>query len=230
MTISRKNEIPFFGPLYNEAVVHLSILSGLVRATAINASRAQRSQVPMYRHFFEERNQCLQNIFRQHKELTSFETFANTIYTPKLQEFTGNNFFNNSILSQPSPNVSQTSPADTTRDTSSTSSTVLNLSKSSGRSTSGSVAQHVPVSGAGGKVTVGMPQQEMNRKQPQFEQPQPLIRSEHLERPNLKLVHQNSEPLIRTNKRSASVSVINSGPPNNHRDILHMKHHPMLEK
>lgn len=229
MTISRKNEIPFFGPLYSEAVVHLSILSGLVRATAINASRAQRSQVPMYRHFFEERNQCLQNIFRQHKELTSFETFANTIYTPKLQEFTGNNFFNNSILSQPSPNVSQASPADPRENISnSTSSTILNLSKNSGRSVqSGGVAQHVPASG-GSKVALNV-QQEMNRKQ-QFEQPQPLIRSEHLERPNLKLVHQNSEPLIRTNnKRSASVSVINSGS-NNHRDILHFKHHPMMEK
>ena len=224
MTISRKNEIPFFGPLYNEAVVHLSILSGLVRATAINASRAQRSQVPMYRHFFEERNQCLQNIFLQHKELTSFETFANTIYTPRLQEFTGNSFFNNSILSQPSPNVSQASPDQRE---SSASSTIINLSKSSGRSTqSASVVQQVVQQPSKAQQQ----QQELNRKQ--FEQQQPMIRSEFLERPNLKLVHQNSEPLIRTNKRSASVSVMNSSSSssNNHRDLLHLKHHPMMEK
>ncbi len=35
----RKPEVPFFGPLFNEMIVDHGVLPGLVRATAVNASR-----------------------------------------------------------------------------------------------------------------------------------------------------------------------------------------------
>ncbi|EDV29843.1 uncharacterized protein TRIADDRAFT_20339, partial [Trichoplax adhaerens] len=47
--IDKKPEIPLFGPLFDGAVISKSILPVLVRATAINASRAKRSQLPLYR-------------------------------------------------------------------------------------------------------------------------------------------------------------------------------------
>jgi hypothetical protein len=37
--VIRKPEVPFFGPLYNEMIVDQAVLPGLVRATAVNASR-----------------------------------------------------------------------------------------------------------------------------------------------------------------------------------------------
>jgi hypothetical protein len=89
VTIFRKNEIPFFGPLFNGAVVHLSVLGGLIRATAINASRAQRSQVKFYQQYFQERFACLDKICASHQDLKSFEQFAATIYAPHQQPSTG---------------------------------------------------------------------------------------------------------------------------------------------
>ena len=46
--ISRKPDVPYFGPLFNEAIVDGKVLPGLVRATAINASRAKRSMLSHY--------------------------------------------------------------------------------------------------------------------------------------------------------------------------------------
>ncbi|XP_038071739.1 ral GTPase-activating protein subunit alpha-1-like [Patiria miniata] len=46
--IQRKPEVPFFGPLFDGAIVDHKVLPGLVRATAINASRIKRSQLPLY--------------------------------------------------------------------------------------------------------------------------------------------------------------------------------------
>ena len=203
--------------MYNEAVVHLSILSGLIRSTAINASRAQRSQVPMYKHFFEERNQCLQNIFKQHKELTSFEAFAATIYKPNLQQFTGNSFFNNSVLHQ-----QQTSPDlndnQQQRQQNLSGNKLMNSSKLNKQHSQEAIKRKSIVSD---KLF-----SEQHR--------QPIIRNEHLERPNLKLMHQHSEPMLRVgsgagnqSRVTTSASTIKS---TNHHDILHLKHHPMLEK
>lgn len=48
--ISRKTEIPFFGPLFNECIVEDSVLPGLVRITALAASRAKRSTLSFYQH------------------------------------------------------------------------------------------------------------------------------------------------------------------------------------
>jgi Rap/ran-GAP len=41
--VIRKPEVPFFGPLYNEMIVDQAVLPGLVRATAVNASRYRYS-------------------------------------------------------------------------------------------------------------------------------------------------------------------------------------------
>lgn len=79
--ISRKPEVPFFGPLYSGSVVHMSVLAGLVRATAVNASRAIRLNVPFYQHFFEERARYIDTIVRS-QEAKSFEDFAAAVYSP----------------------------------------------------------------------------------------------------------------------------------------------------
>lgn len=81
--VSRKPEVPFFGPLYSGAVVHHSILPDLVRATAINASRAGRLQVPFFQHHFQERTRCIETIYSQHRCEKSFEDFAATVFCPQ---------------------------------------------------------------------------------------------------------------------------------------------------
>lgn len=43
ISIDRKPEVPFFGPLFHGAVVSERALPGLVRATAVHASRANRA-------------------------------------------------------------------------------------------------------------------------------------------------------------------------------------------
>ena len=42
------SQVPFVGPLFNECIVDHLVLPGLVRATALNASRATRSTIPYY--------------------------------------------------------------------------------------------------------------------------------------------------------------------------------------
>lgn len=48
VTVSRKQEVPWFGPLCDETIVGGSCLANLVRATAINASRAKRTALPFF--------------------------------------------------------------------------------------------------------------------------------------------------------------------------------------
>lgn len=48
VTVNRKPEVPWFGPLANESVVSGACLATLIRATAINASRAKRAALPLY--------------------------------------------------------------------------------------------------------------------------------------------------------------------------------------
>ncbi|XP_059157319.1 ral GTPase-activating protein subunit alpha-1-like isoform X3 [Physella acuta] len=82
--IDRKPEVPFFGPLFDGAIVDHHVLSGLVRATAINASRLKRSLMPLYHSFYEERAKCLETIIQQHTEHTMFEDFAENVFAPVL--------------------------------------------------------------------------------------------------------------------------------------------------
>lgn len=43
-----KFQVPHFGILFHEAIIESNVLAGLVRATAICASRAKRTTLPFY--------------------------------------------------------------------------------------------------------------------------------------------------------------------------------------
>ncbi|XP_039898729.1 ral GTPase-activating protein subunit alpha-1 isoform X5 [Simochromis diagramma] len=80
--ILKKPEVPFFGPLFDGAIVDMKILPTMVRATAINASRALKSLIPLYQNFYEERARYLENIVQNHQEPTTFEDYAARVYSP----------------------------------------------------------------------------------------------------------------------------------------------------
>ncbi|RLU22901.1 hypothetical protein DMN91_005179 [Ooceraea biroi] len=80
--ISRKSEIPFFGPLFDECIVEDKVLPGLVRTTALTASRAKRSTLTLYQHYYEERARSIDTVMRNHKEATTFEEFTANVYSP----------------------------------------------------------------------------------------------------------------------------------------------------
>ncbi|XP_075723162.1 ral GTPase-activating protein subunit alpha-1 isoform X3 [Rhipicephalus microplus] len=80
--INPKPEVPFFGPLFDGAIVDHLVLPRLVRATAINAGRAVNSLKPMFRAYYEQRAQALETIVQNYKELTTFEDFASKVMAP----------------------------------------------------------------------------------------------------------------------------------------------------
>ncbi|XP_072437513.1 ral GTPase-activating protein subunit alpha-2 isoform X1 [Chiloscyllium punctatum] len=80
--ILKKPEVPFFGPLFDGAIVNEKLLPSLVRATGINASRAVKSLIPLYQSFYEERAQYVEAIVQQHKEILTFEDFAAQVFSP----------------------------------------------------------------------------------------------------------------------------------------------------
>ncbi|XP_061700796.1 ral GTPase-activating protein subunit alpha-1 isoform X5 [Syngnathoides biaculeatus] len=80
--ILKKPEVPFFGPLFDGAIVDMEILPTMVRATAINASRALKSLIPLYQNFYEERARYLETIVQHHQEPTTFEDYAARVYSP----------------------------------------------------------------------------------------------------------------------------------------------------
>uniref|UniRef100_A0A671DU29 Ral GTPase activating protein catalytic subunit alpha 1 n=1 Tax=Rhinolophus ferrumequinum TaxID=59479 RepID=A0A671DU29_RHIFE len=80
--IMKKPEVPFFGPLFDGAIVNGKVLPIMVRATAINASRALKSLIPLYQNFYEERARNLQTIVQHHLEPTTFEDFAAQVFSP----------------------------------------------------------------------------------------------------------------------------------------------------
>lgn len=104
VTVNRKPEVPWFGPLFDESIVGGSCLAALVRATAINASRAKRTSLPFYQqlymlikmllkyainnlHFniffsYEERKRSLESVALRHKDSNTYEEFAARIYNP----------------------------------------------------------------------------------------------------------------------------------------------------
>lgn len=75
-----KPEVPPFGPLFDNCVVHQSSLASLVKATAINASRAKRLDMPHYLSSYEERGRLIDSIVQNHKAKLSFEDFAVQLY------------------------------------------------------------------------------------------------------------------------------------------------------
>ncbi|XP_077587939.1 ral GTPase-activating protein subunit alpha-1 isoform X3 [Stigmatopora nigra] len=80
--ILKKPEVPFFGPLFDGAIVDMKILPIVVRATAVNASRALKSLIPLYQNFYEERARYLETIVQHHQEPTTFEDYAARVYSP----------------------------------------------------------------------------------------------------------------------------------------------------
>lgn len=82
ITINRKPDVPLFSPLFHEAIIDYKILPGLVRATALNASRAKRSMLPFYQQYYEERSRSLDTVVKQHKASTTFEDFTSQIFSP----------------------------------------------------------------------------------------------------------------------------------------------------
>ncbi|XP_075387192.1 ral GTPase-activating protein subunit alpha-1 isoform X1 [Tenrec ecaudatus] len=80
--IMKKPEVPFFGPLFDGAIVNGKVLPIMVRATAVNASRALKSLIPLYQNFYEERARYLQTIVQHHLEPTTFEDFAAQVFSP----------------------------------------------------------------------------------------------------------------------------------------------------
>ncbi|XP_077536712.1 ral GTPase-activating protein subunit alpha-2 isoform X3 [Haemaphysalis longicornis] len=80
--VNPKPEVPFFGPLFDGAIVDHMVLPRLVRATAINAGRAVNSLKPMFRTYYEQRAQALETIVQNYKEPTTFEDFAAKVMAP----------------------------------------------------------------------------------------------------------------------------------------------------
>ncbi|XP_069090445.1 ral GTPase-activating protein subunit alpha-2 isoform X2 [Pleurodeles waltl] len=80
--IMKKPEVPFFGPLFDGAIVTAKLLPTLVCATCINASRAVKSLIPLYQSFYEERALYLEAIIQNHREVMTFEDFAAQVFSP----------------------------------------------------------------------------------------------------------------------------------------------------
>ncbi|NXD42344.1 RGPA2 protein, partial [Copsychus sechellarum] len=80
--ILKKPEVPFFGPLFDGAIVTARLLPSLICATCINASRAVKSLIPLYQSFYEERALYLEAIIQNHKEVMTFEDFAAQVFSP----------------------------------------------------------------------------------------------------------------------------------------------------
>ncbi|XP_016105027.1 ral GTPase-activating protein subunit alpha-2-like [Sinocyclocheilus grahami] len=80
--IMKKPQVPFFGPLFDGAIVTGTLLPSLVRATCINASRAVKSRLLLYQSFYEERALYLEAIIQNHKENMTFEDFAAQVFSP----------------------------------------------------------------------------------------------------------------------------------------------------
>ncbi|KAG5670487.1 hypothetical protein PVAND_000749 [Polypedilum vanderplanki] len=88
VTVNKKPEVPWFGPISDEIVVSGTNLASIVRASAINASRAKRYAMPFYQQFYEERNRSLETVSSRHKESRTFEEFITKIYSPSLMNQT----------------------------------------------------------------------------------------------------------------------------------------------
>ncbi|XP_062986246.1 ral GTPase-activating protein subunit alpha-2 isoform X2 [Elgaria multicarinata webbii] len=80
--IMKKPEVPFFGPLFDGAIVTAKLLPNLIRSTCINASRAVKSLITLYQSFYEERALYLEAIIQNHKEVMTFEDFAAQVFSP----------------------------------------------------------------------------------------------------------------------------------------------------
>ncbi|KAA0185161.1 RGPA2 [Fasciolopsis buskii] len=83
--VRRESDVGFFGPIVQFAILDSSVLPALVRATAINASRAIRTMKPGYRaqypfHLNEERASSLRQLISRHTSQACFEVFAESLF------------------------------------------------------------------------------------------------------------------------------------------------------
>lgn len=108
--VTRKPNVPYFGPLFNEVIIDKKSLPGLVRATAINASRAKRSMLPHFQSHYEERFYALDQIIKNHKDKSTFEDFSSAVFSPHpLHNLFHSNSRPNSVIEEELPNISRTS-------------------------------------------------------------------------------------------------------------------------
>ncbi|CAH1981298.1 unnamed protein product [Acanthoscelides obtectus] len=82
VTVNCKADVPHFGVLFNEAIVESNVLAGLVRATAICASRAKRMTYQFYQQYYEERARSLETVVTKHKHSSTYEEFIARVYSP----------------------------------------------------------------------------------------------------------------------------------------------------
>ncbi|XP_049725358.1 ral GTPase-activating protein subunit alpha-2 isoform X3 [Elephas maximus indicus] len=82
IAVTKKPEVPFFGPLFDGAIVSGKLLPSLICATCINASRAVKGLIPLYQSFYEERALYLEAIVQNHREVVTFEDFAAQVFSP----------------------------------------------------------------------------------------------------------------------------------------------------
>ncbi|XP_042244947.1 ral GTPase-activating protein subunit alpha-2 isoform X2 [Thunnus maccoyii] len=115
--IMKKPQVPFFGPLFNGAIVTGTLLPSLVRATCINASRAVKSRLTLYQSFYEERALYLEAIVQNHREVMTFEDFASQVFSPSpgypmsgTGSFTGSTSTEASAVTATTDSVDQVSP------------------------------------------------------------------------------------------------------------------------
>ncbi|CAF1014308.1 unnamed protein product [Adineta steineri] len=80
--IDKTSQTTNFGPLFDGAIVDKLILPELVRATAVNASRARRTTLNNHCEFYEERYRIINSIIRTHKKETTYEEFLAKSFTP----------------------------------------------------------------------------------------------------------------------------------------------------
>ncbi|XP_072799796.1 ral GTPase-activating protein subunit alpha-2 [Vicugna pacos] len=82
IAITKKPEVPFFGPLFDGAIVSGKLLPSLICATCINASRAVKCLIPLYQSFYEERARYLEAVIQNHREVMTFEDFTAQVFSP----------------------------------------------------------------------------------------------------------------------------------------------------
>ncbi|XP_067941820.1 ral GTPase-activating protein subunit alpha-1-like isoform X3 [Watersipora subatra] len=84
--IDKKAEVPYFGPLFDGAIVSERVLPVLVRYTAINASRVHRLTIPHFKPFFQVRIEGLDKVVQDCRQDTTFETYAAGVFAPSLTD------------------------------------------------------------------------------------------------------------------------------------------------
>uniref|UniRef100_A0A8C4ZRJ1 Ral GTPase activating protein catalytic subunit alpha 2 n=1 Tax=Gadus morhua TaxID=8049 RepID=A0A8C4ZRJ1_GADMO len=116
--IMKKPQVPFFGPLFNGAIVTGALLPSVLRATCINASRAVKSRLTLYQSFYEERALYLEAIVQNHREVMTFEDFASQVFSPSPSYYpmsgtgslTGSTSAENGVAAGAADSVDQVSP------------------------------------------------------------------------------------------------------------------------